>query len=84
MKKFVAFTVLALTATGACARDDRHLRFASTPTESAQAGTANATPRDQQQAPYALTGRRNTEEARPARTNLQTWVVGTPHFRPGK
>lgn len=84
MKKIALLAVLAASATGACASDMRHLRYASTPTEAAQPGPSEATTRGDRQAPYALTGPRRAESARPAPTNLQTWVVGNPQFRPGK
>ncbi len=83
MRKMIAFSaVLLLGAQAACARDFRHLRHASTPTEASQ-GTI-ATSREARQAPYALTGRVDRDVSRPAPTNLQTWVVGNPQFRPGK
>lgn len=86
MKKLITLSaVLLLGAQVACARDFRHLRFASTPTESDQATIATTREvREANQAPYALTGRTPVDTARPAPTNLQTWVVGNPNFHPGK
>jgi hypothetical protein len=84
MKKIALLAVLAVSATGACASDIRHLRHASTPTEASQPGPGEATTRADRQAPYALTGPRRSGSARPAPPNLQTWVVGNPQFRPGK
>ena len=83
MKKFLVLGILAASASCVSARDDRHLRFASTPTEAAQPG-ADKNIRERGQAPYALTGRRAHVDNRPASTNLQNWVVDSPHFRPGK
>ena len=83
LKKIVVAAALTLSVS-ACASDFRSLRFASTPTQAAQPGPAESTTRDVREAPYALTGRQDPEAARPQPSNLQFYVVGNPHFRPGK
>ena len=81
-----AMTLLALislTAPFAAASDLRHLRFASTPSQSAVA----VAPERASVAitPYALTGRKaESGMTAPASPAKNTWVVGNPHFRPGK
>jgi hypothetical protein len=82
VKKLITLSaVLLLGAQVACARDFRHLRFSSTPTESDQATIA--TTREVREAPYALTGK-DVRRAGPALSSRQTWVVGNPNFHPGK
>ena len=86
MKKLITLSaVVLLGAQVACARDFRHMRFASTPTEADHAAiTTTREVREANQAPYALTGRGAVDTARPAPADLQTWVVGNPNFHPGK
>jgi hypothetical protein len=84
VRKVIALSaVLLLSAQIACARDFRHLGFASTPTESDHGQVATSR-EAREAAPYTLTGRPDADTARPAPANLPTWVVGNPQFRPGK
>ena len=75
----IVVLMIAAVAPFAGASDLRHLRFASTPS---QAATPNVAVRTSAQ-PYSLTGH-HTRVLEPSAAAKNTWVVGSPQFRPGK